>query len=321
MLPFSNGQDESSKKATSDPPPTAAAMAARFEGPEGARHLRDVLLRQPLVEGKDDVAEEFAAVAVIQSYETNAIVIVQDGIDTDIFLILTGSVTVSPNNRDDTVRTAGTHVGEMATIDPTARRSATVRAREPSVLARITEADFSRTASTRPHIWRYLAREMADRLRQRVAKVTVRKPVSRVFIGSSSEALNTAEALQAALVSDLIEVKLWTQDIFTASLTNVEALEAELIRADFAVLILSADDQVTSRSASTPAPRDNVILELGLFVGAIGRRRTIMVCPDGVTLKLPTDFLGVNPIRYSTADDMGPVAEQLRPIFASLGTR
>jgi CRP-like cAMP-binding protein len=247
-------QDDSSKRATHNPAPSiATAMAARFEGPEGVRHLRDILLRQPLVEGKDDVAEEFAAVAVIQSYETNAVIIVQDGTDTDIFLILAGSVTVSPNNRDDTVRTAGTHVGEMATIDPAARRSATVRAREPSVVARITEADFSRIASTRPHIWRYLAREMADRLRQRVTKVAVRKPVSRVFIGSSSEALKTAEALQSALVSDLIEVTLWTQNIFTASLTNIEALEAELIRADFAVLILSPDDQVTSRSASTPA--------------------------------------------------------------------
>jgi len=297
------------------------ALAARFTGLEGARLLRDVLLKQPLVEGKADIADQLASVAAIRSYEPNDVLILQDGTDTDIYFILSGSVVVSPNGRDDTIRPAGTHVGEMATIDPSARRSATVRAREPLVAAAVSESDFSRIAAVHPHIWRHLAREMADRLRQRVAKVTARKAISRVFIGSSSEALHLAKALQAALPGDSIEVKLWTDGIFAATLTNIEALEAELIRADFAILILSPDDEVVSRGASSPAPRDNLVAELGLFAGAIGRKRTIMVCPKGVDLKLPSDFLGVNPIKYSSPDDMSEVASQLQPILASLGPR
>jgi CRP/FNR family transcriptional regulator, cyclic AMP receptor protein len=206
----------------------AKTIATRFSSTEGSRLLRDLLLRQPLVEGKDDIAHELALVSMICPFETNDAIIVQGAADTDIFLILVGSVIVSPNGREDTIRSAGTHVGEMAAIDPAALRSATVRAREPSVLVRITEPDFSRVASAHPHIWRYLAREMADRLRQRVAKVPARKPISRVFIGSSSEGLSPAKVLQGVLPTDFLEVKLWTDDIFAASLTNIEALEAEL---------------------------------------------------------------------------------------------
>lgn len=293
--------DDRTAVTARDPTPSAAkALAARFEGPDGARQLRDLLLRQPLVEGKNNIAHELASVTVVTPYEPNDTIITQDGTDTDIFFILIGSVLVSPNNRDDIIRGAGTHVGEMTTIDPAARRSATVRAREPTILARVTESDFSRIATAHPHIWRSLAREMSDRLRQRVAKVPARKPIARAFIGSSREALPTAKKLQTALASDPIEVKVWTDDIFVASWTNIEAIEAELIRADFAVLILSPDDEVTSRDVHSPAPRDNIILELGLFAGALGRMRTVMVCPQGVDLKLPTDFLGVNPIKYSS---------------------
>ena len=79
----------------------------------------------------------------------------------------------------------------------------------------------------------------------------------------------------------------------------IESLEIELWRADFAVLLLTPDDKVISRSRRRGAPRDNLIFELGLFVGAITRMRTLMAIPSGVDLKIPTDMLGVEPIRYS----------------------
>jgi predicted nucleotide-binding protein len=299
---------------------TAKKIAARFEGPEGARLLRDIIQRQPLTGGKPDIVEQLAYVAKIEPYETSEIIIQQDETDTDIYFILSGSVTVSPNGRPDTTRSAGTHVGEMATIDPSARRSAKVHANEPTVVARISEADFSKVANTHPFIWRYLARELADRLRQRVAKVPLRKQRSRVFLASSSEGLKTAEALQIALGEDPLDVTIWTKGIFTAGLTNIEALETELVRADFAVLLLSPDDKIISRGVASDAPRDNLILEVGLFAGALGRRRAIMVCPKDLQLKIPTDLLGVNPIMY-TETDMVAVAAELRAIFEALGPK
>ena len=299
---------------------TAKLLATRFEGVEGARLLRDALCRQALVEGREDIAAQFANVAAVEHYEPGELLIQQGGTDTGILFIISGSVVVCPNEREDTIRRAGTHVGEMATIDPAALRSATVRAQEPTLVARVSEPDFSRIATAHPSIWRCLAREMSDRLRHRVAKVPPRKPNARVFVASSSEALRIAKAIQTALSSSAMDVKIWTDGIFLAGMTNIEALEAELLRADFAVLILSADDEVISRGTASDAPRDNLILELGLFAGALGRRRSIMMCPDGANLKIPTDFLGVSPLRYS-ADNIPLAAAQLLEIFSSLGPR
>jgi predicted nucleotide-binding protein len=115
-------------------------------------------------------------------------------------------------------------------------------------------------------------------------------------------------------------VHIWSEAIFLPGLTNIEALEAELLRADFAVLLLSPDDVVTSRGNTLDTPRDNVVFELGLFSGALGRRRAIMVYPQGSNLKIPTDLLGVNPIKYFGAE-MTPVADELRTIFADLRGR
>ena len=65
--------------------------------------------------------------------------------------------------------------------------------------------------------------------------------------------------------------------------------------------MLSPDDEVESREVQSQAPRDNVIFELGLFIGALGRDRTYMVQPNGVSLKLPSDLAGITQVRYNGA--------------------
>jgi hypothetical protein len=45
-----------------------------------------------------------------------------------------------------------------------------------------------------------------------------------------------------------------------------------------------------------------------------------MVCPKDLQMKIPTDLLGVNPIRY-TETDMVAVAAELRAIFEALGPK
>jgi CRP/FNR family transcriptional regulator, cyclic AMP receptor protein len=299
---------------------TAEKMTKRFEGPDGLRLLREMFVRQPLTQNKPDVVDQLARFAAIEGYEIGQTIIEQDETDTDILFILAGSVVVSPNGRPDTTRTAGTHVGEMTAIDPAARRSATVTAKEPTVIARVSEPNFSSIANAHPFIWRHLAREMADRLRQRVEKVPSRKPKPRVFIASSAEGVATARAFKSALGDGDAEVKIWTDGIFTPGWTNIEALEAELVRADFALLLLSPDDKVISRAATADAPRDNIVLELGLFAGALGRRRALMALPEGITLKVPTDLLGVNPIKYNPTD-IADATKELISVIRSLGSK
>jgi CRP/FNR family transcriptional regulator, cyclic AMP receptor protein len=229
-------------------------------------------------------------------------------------------VIVSPNARDDTIRRAHSHVGEMATIDPAVKRSATVRAGEATVVARVSEAAFTKVANSYPFLWRRMALELAERLRQRADAVAARAETPRVFIASSSEALGMARALKADLIKSKLDVKIWTDGIFTPGITNIEALEKELKVADFAAVILSDDDKVFSRWRLKRAPRDNLILELGLFMGAIGRQRAIMIHPRSRKVKLPTDLLGVTPISYNNSD-MAGVAKSMQSLIASLGPK
>jgi hypothetical protein len=78
----------------------------------------------------------------------------------------------------------------------------------------------------------------------------------------------------------------------------MEALEKQLRENAFAVLVASPDDQLIKRGVESPAMRDNLLLEFGLFAGALGRKRSFFLCPDGPTIELPSDLLGMIVARY-----------------------
>ncbi len=113
---------------------------------------------------------------------------------------------------------------------------------------------------------------------------------TRVFIGSSTEDTAIARALHAGLTS-FCEPNLWTFD-FGPSEATIEALEEQLTLNDCAVLIAGASDRVTSRGRDALAPRDNVLFELGLFMGALGRHRCFLPMPSEENIKLPSDLFG-----------------------------
>src|SRR4051794_30612749 len=101
-----------------------------------------------------------------------------------------------------------------------------------------------------------------------------------MFIGSSAEGLRVAQELQAELEHD-VEATVWSQGVFGLSGGTLETLEARSHEFDFAVLVLSPDDLISKRETSGHVPRDNVVFEAGLFMGALGRRRTFLVaCQD-----------------------------------------
>ena len=113
------------------------------------------------------------------------------------------------------------------------------------------------------------------------------------FVGSSKEGLGYANAFAAHLDARGIPCEVWT-NAFDLGKTTVESLEDALARHSFAVLIATADDLTTSRGKAKLSPRDNVILEFGLFVGRLGRDRAFLLVEQTATpIKLPTDLLGV----------------------------
>jgi hypothetical protein len=61
------------------------------------------------------------------------------------------------------------------------------------------------------------------------------------------------------------------------------------------------DDTTASRGETEPSPRDNVVLEFGLFAGVHGRERTYLLATG--PLRLPTDVLGLTRLRYRERTD------------------
>jgi hypothetical protein len=114
----------------------------------------------------------------------------------------------------------------------------------------------------------------------------------RVFIGSSSEGLPLAEALFSCIARET-EPTLWTHQIFTPGAYPLEALEKAVRNHSFAVLVASPDDELVKRGVLVPTMRDNLLLEFGLFAGALGRNRVFFVCPDHPKIDLPSDLFGI----------------------------
>ncbi|MCP3994218.1 MAG: nucleotide-binding protein [bacterium] len=127
----------------------------------------------------------------------------------------------------------------------------------------------------------------------------------RVFIGSSSEQIGAARALQTTMEKlsvgeSVIECVLWDQSFLEPSLTTIETLDSKLTTAfDLAVFFFGPDDWVARRGKKARITRANVVIKTGLGIGRLGRIRTLVVRPKDVPdLVFPSDLLGVTVLAY-----------------------
>jgi hypothetical protein len=123
----------------------------------------------------------------------------------------------------------------------------------------------------------------------------------RIFLGCSKETLPLADAVSVYL-KDLADVDIWYQNIiYETGNGTQETLIRKLSESDFAVFILGPDDEIVHRGKSGKTPRANVLFELGLFMGALGRKRVFPIFSDQEDLIVPSDFEGVTYPRYASA--------------------
>jgi CRP/FNR family transcriptional regulator, cyclic AMP receptor protein len=316
-------------------------LACRFLGPDGRRRLVDMFRQSAMTSGEVAVAEALAEMCDICIVDEGRCLILQDGPETEMFLILVGEVDIERNGRPIASRRAGLHVGELALIDSKVRRSATVRAKGGRVVvARLREPAFAALAETHSMLWRNLAVEISSRHRERISAIPLRNEKPRIFIGSSREALTVAKELETGLKNDSCEVKLWTKGVFGAGQTTIESLEIAVKQSDFALLVLSNDDVAEIRGQKHLVARDNVIFELGLFMGALGRSRAFALKPYGLSarrpwwsfwsrsrpenVKIPTDLLGVSTLDYGpdpSKDRLSGICTELQETFLRLGPK
>ncbi|MEQ3501164.1 STING domain-containing protein [Tenacibaculum sp. SSH1-16] len=126
----------------------------------------------------------------------------------------------------------------------------------------------------------------------------------RIFIGSSSEELDLANAAKSILERDF-EVTIWNDSVWDTSVFKINNnFLNDLLRAslqfDFGLLIGTTDDEVKYRGDSVMQPRDNVLFELGLFIGRLGLSKCAFVIDK--ELKVLSDIKGISLARFEKSD-------------------
>lgn len=155
------------------------------------------------------------------------------------------------------------------------------------------------------------------------------KMLPRVFVGSSSENLGIVDTIQR-LLDRVAEVQPWP-GVFKLSRYTLENLINATEEYDFGIFVFSPDDIVELRGEKYLAVRDNVVFELGLFVGKLGKERNFIILPrtfanNRKQVHLPSDLLGVTTASYDAENKssldaaLGPACSAIREEIQKLGT-
>jgi len=128
---------------------------------------------------------------------------------------------------------------------------------------------------------------------EHIAKESNRKPPGKgeIFIVHGHDEL--AKQNVARFISNLALKPIILHEQPSGGKTIIEKLEAHIL-VDFAVVILTPDDEgypAGDEAKKKGRARQNVILELGLFLGVLGRNRVCALHKGDV--EIPSDYQGV----------------------------
>lgn len=121
----------------------------------------------------------------------------------------------------------------------------------------------------------------------------------RIFIGSSSDSLNIANACNVAL-DHTAEVSVWPNVFDKAGSDALSSLMAKANNVDFALFVFSPDDVTSIRGSNHQTVRDNVLFELGLFIGSLGKERCFILKPRNKELYIASDLAGINMLDFDS---------------------
>ena len=125
-----------------------------------------------------------------------------------------------------------------------------------------------------------------------VSPSSVESPPKRVFIVHGHDCTALA---QLELIIRRLEIQtIILQNIPAAGDTLIEKLET-LTEADFACVLLTPDDEGHRRGQpeeNHPRARQNVVLELGMVLAKLGRKRVVILV-KGNDLEKPSDIAGL----------------------------
>jgi hypothetical protein len=125
----------------------------------------------------------------------------------------------------------------------------------------------------------------------------------RIFIGSSSEGLSCAEHVKNLLEENAaLDCTLWNDGtIFGLNSSYLESLLKAGSMFDFGILVATQDDLTNKRGEINYSARDNVLFEYGLFMGRLGRFRTLILKQKDVDL--PSDLDGIHMSEFQRGEN------------------
>lgn len=126
----------------------------------------------------------------------------------------------------------------------------------------------------------------------------------KIFIGSSFEGLKVAETIKEQINSNLgewVDCEIWkTGEVFSLNKGTLECLTKASRKYDYGILVASNDDILIKRKNKSISMRDNVLFEIGLFLGSLGLNRAFLLIHKDI--KLPSDFNGTTTVCYNDVD-------------------
>jgi len=121
----------------------------------------------------------------------------------------------------------------------------------------------------------------------------------RIFIGSSSGAKQQARKI-AEILEDLgaSVTGWWMMESFTTGQYTLDELLKAANNHDGGIFVLAEDDKIVIANKEQFTARDNVLIEAGIFYGALGRA-AVGLCIVG-NIHMPTDWQGITTIGYDS---------------------
>lgn len=141
----------------------------------------------------------------------------------------------------------------------------------------------------------------------------------KLFIGSSSEGSDIAKKLKEEIESEMgdwLECDLWNGGkIFDLNTSALDALMRASRKYDYGILVATKDDITKSRGTEAHVPRDNVMFEMGMFLGSLGLTRAFLFVERHS--KLPTDYNGIT-VPYFEKDVEGSIEEAVHKVKSAI---
>jgi predicted nucleotide-binding protein len=256
----------------------ADAQLDQYAGDEGRARLREAIEEHKLVRHDPALAARLADALILRAVDAGGILYEQGTPGTRLlYLLVSGAMELLIEDRTVNELKPGDLAGEFPMLDPgDVTVAVTLRAKGPSVVGTVTEAQFRALADDHGVLWKNLARMLEERLKNTNEQIPKRKPTC-VFIGHGRSAAWTR--IDAHLREDLALPTVNYESASRVGLPIATVLEEMLAQATFAILVLTAEDQTAEGVMRT---RQNVVHEAGLFQGRLGFRRAILLIERGV---------------------------------------